>query len=83
MEEHKKHINRNSTQKSVITDHRLNDHEFDWDNIEILDEEPILKKRLLSEMIFIKRQKNSLNLQTDTECLDSGFVDIVEGLSKI
>ena len=83
IEEHKKHISRNSTQKSVITDHCLNNHEFDWENIEILDEEPILHKRLLSEMIFIKRQKNSLNLQTDTECLDYAFANIVEGLSKI
>ena len=83
IDEHKKHINKNSTQKSVITDHRLNNHEFDWDNVKILDEEPILRKRLLSEMICIKRQKNSLNLQTDTECLDYGFANIVEGLSKI
>ena len=44
MDEHKKHINKNNTQKSVITDHRLINHEFNWDNIEILDEEPILKK---------------------------------------
>ena len=55
--EHRAHINRNTAQSSVITDHRLLNHEFDWDNVEILDEERILKKRLMSEMIFINRQK--------------------------
>ncbi|XP_018365761.1 PREDICTED: uncharacterized protein LOC108762979 [Trachymyrmex cornetzi] len=72
--EHRNHINWNSTQRSVITEHRLEfSHEFDWNGIEILDEERILNKRLTSEMIHIKRQKNSLNLQTDTERLNSAY----------
>lgn len=29
--EHKNHINRRTIQYSVITDHRLINHEFDWD----------------------------------------------------
>lgn len=49
-------------QRSVITDHRIQNHEFDWINVEILDRELISGKRLISEMIYIKRQKNSLNL---------------------
>lgn len=63
---------RNTTQRSVIviTDHRLLDHEFCWDNVEILYEEPVLRKRLISEMIFIKLQINSLNQQSDTENID-------------
>lgn len=32
----------------------------------ILDEEKILNKRLISEMIHIKKQKYGLNLQNDT-----------------
>jgi len=31
-------------------------HEFDWDNVHILDEKQILYKRLLSEMIHIKKK---------------------------
>ncbi|EFN68948.1 hypothetical protein EAG_11804, partial [Camponotus floridanus] len=66
--EHKKHINRCTTNKSVITEHRLNfDHEFKWDDVKILDKEPYYNKRLFSEMLCIKRQLNGLNLQTDTE----------------
>lgn len=39
--------------------HRLEfSNDFDWENIKILDEEENLHKRLTSEMIFIKKQKN-------------------------
>jgi len=38
--EHRGHIRRNSTQHSVITDHRLKSkHEFNWDNAKVLDKE--------------------------------------------
>ena len=76
--EHKNHINWRTQQRSVITDHRLErGHEFDW-NIEILDEERILNKRLIPEMIFIRKQKNSLNLQTEhTELLDSAYDNLL------
>lgn len=49
----------------MITDQRLDfDHEFEWNNVEILDTESYFNKHLISEIIFIKRQKNSLNMQT-------------------
>jgi len=79
--EHKSHINRNTTVHSVITDHRISlSHEFDWENVEILDRERYLTKRLISEMLHSKRQKNSLNLHTDTECLDNGIDAILNKL---
>ena len=35
------------TQHSVITQHRMDlFHEFDWDNVHILDKEQILYKRI-------------------------------------
>ncbi|KYN41410.1 hypothetical protein ALC56_04173 [Trachymyrmex septentrionalis] len=56
--EHKNHINRNTTQHSVITQYRIDlGYDFNWDKVHILDKEQILHKRLLSEMIHIKRQK--------------------------
>ncbi|KYM95692.1 hypothetical protein ALC62_13658 [Cyphomyrmex costatus] len=59
-------------------EHRLKyGHDFQWDNIKILDEEPCYRKRLISEMLHIKRQKNSLNLQTDTEGLHDAYVPII------
>jgi len=48
----------------LFTDHRLeHEHKFDWNNIKTLDEERILNKKFISEIIFIYKQ-NSLNLQT-------------------
>ena len=64
--------------RSVITDHRLShNHDFQWDNVLILDEEPSYRKRLISEMLHIKKQKNSLNLQTDTEGLNKAYLPII------
>jgi len=75
--EHRSHIRRNSTQLSVITDHKLKSgHEFDWDNVKILDSESNLNKRLISEMIHIKKQKHGLNAQTDTALLDPIYNDL-------
>ncbi|KYN27931.1 hypothetical protein ALC57_02677, partial [Trachymyrmex cornetzi] len=79
--EHKNHIRRNTTNRSVITEHRLeHNHDFQWDNVRILDEEPCYMKRLISEMINIKKQTNSLNLQTDTEGLHKAYIPIINKL---
>jgi len=75
--EHKSHIRRNTTQFSVITDHKQKSkHEFDWDNVKILDVESNCNKRLISEMIHIKKQKDGLNAQTDTALLDPIYNDL-------
>jgi len=75
--EHRSHIKRDSPQTSVITDHRLNcNRKFDWDNVEVLDEETNYKKRLISEIIHIKKQKRGLNLKKDTELLHPIYNEI-------
>ena len=51
--------------------------------MEVLDREPVLNKRLTSEMIFIKRQKNSLNLQSDTDNLNAVYLPLLENFSTI
>jgi len=52
-------------------------HKFDWDT-QILDFETKYNKRLTSEMIHIKEQKNSINLQTDTEMLDTSYFCLLD-----
>jgi len=47
---------------------RLN-HDFKWNEVEILDNEPFYKKRLISEIVHIKKQKHGLNRQIDIEIL--------------
>jgi len=51
--EHRNHARRNSTQNSIITNHISKfRHEFDWDNVKILDEKMNYNKRLISEMFY-------------------------------
>ena len=51
---------------SVVSLYQANyKHNLNWDNIQILDSEPSFQKRLISEMIFIKKQTMSLNKQGD------------------
>jgi len=70
--EHRNHIRRDTAQISVIMDHRLqSNHEFDWDDVRVLDEEINYKKRLISEIIHIKKQKHGLNSQNNTVLLDT------------
>ena len=83
--EHRNHIRWNTITHSVITNHRLKeDHEFDWKNIAILDEKSQYRKRLVSEMLHIKRKTRGLNLQTDLESylgrLLKAYFPIVDGL---
>jgi len=67
--EHISDINKKSGSPSVVSNHRLEcRHEFEWNNIKILDTESSYK-RLVSEMMYIKKQHNSFNKQSDTELL--------------
>jgi len=73
--EHRNHINRNI---SHIIEHRLQfNHDFDWKDVKILDSERFLGKRLVSEVMFIKKQKHGINLQSDTEHLDDAYISIL------
>ena len=64
---------------SVISEHRINeDHDFDWSNAMILDSECSYYKRLLSEMIHIKKQKNGINKKTDTDGLPEIYNEILD-----
>lgn len=82
--EHRSQINRSVTNYSVITNYRLLFyHDFCWNDVEVLDEIPFHNKRLISEMLHIKRQRNGLNLQMDTDNLPALYHDIINKLPKI
>ncbi|EFN71070.1 hypothetical protein EAG_12774, partial [Camponotus floridanus] len=60
--EHRNQINSCTQKNSVITEHRLqHKHDFDWEGVQILDNEPCYFRRLTSEMLFIRRQTAGLN----------------------
>jgi len=54
--EHVIDINKKSGSLSVISNHRLeNDHKMNWNDVKIMDNESFYSKRLISEMIHIKK----------------------------
>ena len=82
IQEHKSDINKKSGSPSVISNHRLStNHDFDWNDVQILDNESGYNKRLISEMLHIKKQKCGLNKQSDTEFLSETYLPILNLLS--
>ncbi|KYN17404.1 hypothetical protein ALC57_10305 [Trachymyrmex cornetzi] len=79
IKEHKNDIRKRNGSLSVVSEHRLN-HEFDWEVVEIMDSERWLYRRRVAEMLYIKLQKNSLNLQSNTEFLHDSYLPILESL---
>lgn len=57
--EHRNHIRRNTSNHSVITDHRLEfNHDFKWDDIKILDNEPLFKQTPdLRDVVYQKTEE--------------------------
>ncbi|EZA54474.1 hypothetical protein X777_05832 [Ooceraea biroi] len=72
--EHKKDINKRSGSPSVISVHRFDfNHDFQWDGVWIIDKEDSYRKRLISEIVNIKKQAMPLNLQSDTQTLPTEY----------
>ncbi|KYN05244.1 hypothetical protein ALC62_03848 [Cyphomyrmex costatus] len=80
--EHSSDINKTSKSPSVISNHRIEkNHDFNWSKVEILDMEPSYKKRLISEMVHIKKQTHGINKQNDTESLPYCYTNMIHSLS--
>jgi len=78
--EHKLDINKNTgNSPTVITNHRIQyNHNFDWNNVKILDKELFYKKRLISEMVHIKKQSLGLNKQSGSDSLHDSYLSIIQ-----
>ena len=65
----------------MITKHRIEfEHDFDWENVAILDEERFLNKCLISECLHILMQQNSLNLRSDTESVHQTYIQLLKDI---
>jgi len=77
MREHLNDIKKSTGTRSV-SDHRLElNHDFNWEEVRILDKEPSWKKRIVSEMIHIKKQRCGINKHSDTEFLPENYLPII------
>jgi len=80
--EHKRNIKQSNL--SVVSRHIIDmNHDMDWNDVRILDCESNYYKRLISETIHIKQQKNSLNLIDDIDLLDKAYFPILDKINKI
>lgn len=63
----------------TVKDHMLDfNYQFDFENVKILDHKLNFLKSNISEVLHIKEQKHSLNLQTDTLLLDNTYYDFID-----
>ena len=78
----KEHMNNIKKDGNYVINEHMTEHKhtFDFDNAEILDTENIWKKRLVSEMIHIKLQDNSINVKEDTQQLSQFYNNILYNL---
>jgi len=65
-------INNNNYSNIVLNFH------FDWENVQILDKEKFLNKRLISEIAFIHMQRIGLNLRSNIEGLHHIYAAMLE-----
>ncbi|EZA59744.1 hypothetical protein X777_16225 [Ooceraea biroi] len=77
--EHMSDIKKHCNNQSVVNKHRLYEgHEFDWSNVKVVHQEMHTKKREIAEMIYIKKQDNTINVQKDTENLPTIYHEILK-----
>jgi len=84
VKEHKSDITKKNGLLSVISEHRLEkNHDMNWTETTILDTESSYVKRIISEMIYIKRQDNGLNKNSDTALLPEVYSPIIDILPSL
>jgi len=84
VKEHMSDITEKNGLISVISEHRLEkNHDMNWTETTILDIESSYVKRIISEMIYIKRQDNGLNKNSDTALLPDVYSPIIDILPSL
>jgi len=65
---------------SVVSNHRLQyNHDMNWRQQYYIESSYV--KRIVSEMVYIKRQCKGLNKQSDTDLLSDAYLPIIDFLS--
>ena len=88
-DKHKENINLNEKYHNFVTKHRINNkndtgsqHNFDWDNVEILHKETNYFKRIIAEKFYIKKEgNNSINVMSDLKDYNASYDIILDHLT--
>ena len=77
--EHKNNKNLEPEHHNVITKHHLQEnHDFDWENVQILHKEKNLNKRNIPEMFYIKKfNKLAINTIMDSNNFPKAYEPII------
>lgn len=69
----------NTKTKTALAEHFENfEHQFNFDQTSIVDKQNNYKKRLLSEMIQIKKHQNNINKKQDIDNLNASYFNILK-----
>ena len=60
---------RNSNPQAVINVHRQLDHDFDWENLNIVDFESNWNKKIILDIINMKTNAHAINKEEDVQKL--------------
>lgn len=74
MKQHANDVKKLTTQsnKTALVEHcKVNNHNFNFDNVSILANAPLYQKRLFLEMFYIKLNNNAINFRSDMDSLSS------------
>jgi len=75
---HKYAIRVNDVEHSAIVKHAIEqNHVPKWDEVKIIDRESNLKRRLVLEMIHIKKTQNCINKQQDSVMLATAYDNVI------
>ena len=76
--EHQNSIRKLNEHQTALSNHAIeNLHNFNFNNVQVLDYEKNYKKRNIKEMIHIKKHQNALNFRTDTDNLSSVYNNLI------
>ena len=65
IKEHKANIKKSKDSFTILSQHQIEGRSQNLDNVQVLDIEPRFQKKIMSEMILIKKQIDDLNVQSE------------------
>ena len=79
IQQHKYSIRNTQEQHTALSTHALDNlHNFNFNEVKILEFENNSKKRNIKEMIHIKKTKNAINYRTDTDNLSTVYYNLIK-----
>ncbi len=80
--QHKNDV-KNKQDRTALVKHSLSEqHHFKFDDTKILDIEPNEKKLEISEMIYIKADRDNCNFRTDTQYLSNMYSFLIDDFGE-